>query len=439
MGRKKVSNKCRYFLGVQEIAGMMNRINEGLHSLGIESDFFCLYEYAFANNNEYVEPAILKSYKRHTSHIRGTKKNFVKRFYYFLQMLDIFKILAYSICHYDCFLYIFGHGMFWYNLYLKNFQELEFWILKICGKKMVMWNCGSDTRAPYCDDDVFNGDKEAMYKAIAVKAKKIRMIEKYMLMIDGIPSSHLHTIPYISFQAIGIPIDDKEIVLKERKDKCSDCITLLHCPSNRKSKGTDYIRTIIKEIQNERDNIEYIEVSGKPHQEVLKKMVGADIVIDQLYSDTPMAGFATEAAINAVPVVVSGYYAEVYNDMIKTPIPPTLFCTPEELKSSILYLIDNKEVRERIGIAEKQYVLKYNQSKCVAQRILQLFEGNIIDEWIVSPEENGYMFGSGISKREVIDNVCWLIDTYGDESLHIAKNSKLYCNYMELYKEQKNM
>ena len=45
---------------------------------------------------------------------------------------------------------------------------------------------------------------------------------------------------------------------------------------------------------------------------VLEKMAMSDIVVDQVYCDTPMAGFATEAAINGVPVVVGGYYADVY-------------------------------------------------------------------------------------------------------------------------------
>ena len=42
--------------------------------------------------------------------------------------------------------------------------------------------------------------------------------------------------------------------------------------------------------------IKFIEITGRPNQEVLELISTCDFVIDQLYSDMAMVGFATEAA-----------------------------------------------------------------------------------------------------------------------------------------------
>ena len=41
--------KNKIFLGAQEIAGMMERLNNAFHQMGIKSDFFCLYGYDYSN------------------------------------------------------------------------------------------------------------------------------------------------------------------------------------------------------------------------------------------------------------------------------------------------------------------------------------------------------------------------------------------------------
>ena len=91
----------------------------------------------------------------------------------------------------------------------------------------------------------------------------------------------------------------------------------------------------------------------------------SDIAIDQLYSDTPMAGFAAEAGINGIPVIVGGYYAEVYKKILPGPIPPTVYCKPEELKENLIYLLEHEEERKRIGEEEKK---QKSRESCPGQK-----------------------------------------------------------------------
>lgn len=427
----------RIFLGVQEIAGMMERIDLAFHELGIESEFFCMASYGFSSDDmEKKDQKILKKFRVHTNIIKKEKEGIKKNYYYFLQLLDILHIFLYSITHFDAFIFIFGHGMFFYNKYLQKVEEIEFWILKKCHKKMLMWLCGSDSRAPYCD--IYGEDKtvERIYGATQKRNKRIKMLEKYMELIDYPASSHFHEKPYIVYNCIGVPIDTKEKCILTNQENRK--VKIFHAPSNQKAKGSTEIKSVLKELENEGYEFEYVELSGVPHDEVLKTMAEADLVIDQLYADTPLAGFATEASLNGVPVIVGGYYAEYYDSVPQNPIAPTIFCVPEMLKSKIIELLDNKQLRKELGTKAREYVEKNNDSKLVAQKLLRVLDNDIPKEWMYAPEQNEYPFGWGLTRDMVIKNVVDLVDNYGEEALRLNKGHKIYQVYMDLYRKQKD-
>lgn len=428
----------RIFLGVQEIAGIMERLNNAFRDMGVKSDFYCMDTYGFASDKlEGEQHKILRKYKIHTNNRIQAKKEYERNWWYFLQMWDILYIFFRVLFKYDEFIYIFGHGMFFYNKYLSKIEELEFYILKKLHKKMIMLLCGSDSRAPYCDVYIHscNNQAERLYNATQKRSKRIRMLEKYMTLIDNPASSHFHTKPYLICNCIGIPVDSKEKV--NIAQKVNDKVTILHAPSHQKGKGTEEIRNILKEIKEEGYDFEYIEVSGLPHDIVLEKMAAADIVVDQLYSDTPMAGFAVEAAINGIPVVVGGFYAEVYKKYLPQPIAPTVYCTPDELKERIVYLLEHEEERKRIGEEEKEYVEKNCFSTIVANKFLKIFDNSYPAEWMFNPGKNDYIWGWGVNKELVTNAVVKMIDNYGTVSLRLDESSKVYKKYIRLYEEAK--
>ena len=428
--------KKRIFLGLQEIAGIMEKLNDAFHEIGIESDFYCIEKYAFASEKKKDMP-LLRKYRIHTDKKKCAAGEWEKTWWSIFQMFDILHVFFHALLRYDCFLYIYGRGMFFHNRYLRKIEELEFFLLRLFHKKIIMWLCGSDSRMPYCDGAVvadYNDDK--LYSLTKEKAKKIRMLEKYMTLIDGSPSSHFHTKPYLIFNCIGIPMDERERVSVDKEE--GDKVVILHAPSDQRAKGTGIIRNILKEIKEEGYEFEYIEVSGMPHRVVLEKMAMADMVIDQVYSDTPMAGFAAEAAINGIPVVVGGYYADVYKKVLPDPIAPTVYCNPEELKEKIIYLIEHKEERERIGREEKEYVENNYLATIVAKKFLRIFDGNYPEEWIMNPADNKYIWGWGIDKEEVTKVIVRMVDRYGSDSLCLNKSGILYKKYMRLYKKAKS-
>lgn len=435
MGKRR---NRRIFLGVQEIAGMMERINNAFHEIGIESDFYCMNRYGFAPDKvEKENKPILKKYQIHFDKIVQATKEYKKNWWFFLQMWDILHIFFHVLFRYDEFIFIFGHGMFFYNKYLCKIEELEYFILKLFHKKMIMWLCGSDSRAPYCDVYLYSCPNQIgrVYRATQKRSRRIRMLEKYMTLIDYSPSSHFHTKPYLIYNCIGVPVDYKEKVYVNKNTNSK--ITILHAPSDQKVKGTEIIRNILKEIKEEGYEFEYIEVSGLPHNIVLEKMAMSDIIIDQLFSDTPMAGFAAEASINGIPVIVGGYYAEIYKKILPQPIAPTIYCKPDEMKEKIIYLLEHDEERKRIGREEKAYIENYCLATVVANKFLKIFDHSYPGEWVMDPADNDFIWGGGVNKKLVTETVVELIDNYGSKSLCLDENSILYKKYMQLYNETK--
>ncbi len=82
---------------------------------------------------------------------------------------------------------------------------------------------------------------------------------------------------------------------------------ILHAPSHPRAKGTDRIRLAVESLRSKGYEIEYTELTNAANAEVLAHLHECDFVIDQLYSDTPMATFAAEAADVGRPSVVGGY------------------------------------------------------------------------------------------------------------------------------------
>ena len=144
-------------------------------------------------------------------------------------------------------------------------------------KKTVMWLCGSDSRPPYCNGAIYWIKDWRLRLETQKKMNRVRMLEKYMILLDNSASSHFHSKPYLISHYIGVPIDEKEKVHVGKKNDGK--VRILHAPSKQKGKGTAVIREILKEIKEEGHEFEYIEVSGLPHEVVLEKMAMADIVI----------------------------------------------------------------------------------------------------------------------------------------------------------------
>ena len=87
----------KIFLGVQEIAGMMERLNNAFREMGMESDFYCMDKYTFTSEQKKNNTSILKKFYIHSDKRCNATNEYEKNWWYFLQMWDILYIFFYVL------------------------------------------------------------------------------------------------------------------------------------------------------------------------------------------------------------------------------------------------------------------------------------------------------------------------------------------------------
>ena len=117
---------------------------------------------------------------------------------------------------------------------------------------------------------------------------------------------------------------------------------------------------------------------------VLAELARCDLVVDQLYADTPMSTLPAEAAAFGKATVVAGYgWDELRRVTSIEDLPPTVTCRPEEVEATIRALATDRDARRVAGEAARAFVTERWAPAAVAGRFLALFEAGR-PPWCVS-------------------------------------------------------
>lgn len=213
-------------------------------------------------------------------------------------------------------------------------------------------------------------------------------------------------------------------------------VRILHAPTRPKAKGSLEFRSIIKELQQEGLEIDFVEITGKTNQQVIEEIKMADIVLDELYSDLPLGGLGSEAACLGKTVVVGGYYAK-HIEGSKQSMPPSFYCHPSEIKPVLRKLVLDENLRDESGIALQKFLYENWRHEIVAKRYIQLINDEYPSDWIMKPADISYLYGWGLSEEEAKRNVGMLINTYGQESLKLSHNPTLLNRFLNMVSGEK--
>lgn len=387
---KRKSKKI--FIGISETSGFYGRIYKGLKELGVD----CYFAQLIPNRHNYS----------YTLPCDNWVLRLARKSYYDNKMIfAVIKLLVFvwALCKFDTFVLSDDCGFF-----RNTARELK--ILKLFGKKRVYINLGWYTRLPYAQGkylakkefyfydkpNVANFVKEIEHRTQVVK----EMEENIDVYFNFPPQAQLCRKKFISLCYIGNPIDlsDKEENNVETFGKKEKRIRILHAPSD-VGKGTEEIRECINKLKNKYE-LDYIELINVSNDIVLKEIKKCDFVIDQIYSDAPLAAFPTEAAYYGKPAVVCGYFSEFYKEYYPlNSLPPSIFTLPEDLYVIVEELICNEEFRRKKGKEIQRFVTKNMNSKAVAKRFYKAINGEIDPIWIVDPLKIDYINGWGINKK----------------------------------------
>ena len=210
-------------------------------------------------------------------------------------------------------------------------------------------------------------------------------------------------------------------------------IRIVHSPSHPKAKGSAEILAVVKRVQLQYPEIQFIELRNRSHSEVLQALQSCDLVIDQLYSDSPLAGLATEAAFFGKPSIVGSYCHSLFKEYLDLDTyPPSLVCHPDHLEESLIKLILDVQLRQDLGQKAQAFVFEKWSPEAVAQRFLKLIRNEIPAAWWIEPKNIVYPYGAGLSEERLKRNLELLCSHYGIESLQLKHHLVLQKSLQEL-------
>ena len=143
---------------------------------------------------------------------------------------------------------------------------------------------------------------------------------------------------------------------------------VLHAPSSRTRKGTEYVVAAC-----ERLGVELEIVEGFDHRAAFERYRAADIVVDQLNAGW-YGVFAIEAMALGKPVVTFLHEEAVRRTEEALGVEvPIVAATKDTLADVLRPLVESPEERARVGAASRAYVERVHDADRIADRLLDLY------------------------------------------------------------------
>ncbi|HEX2060797.1 MAG TPA: glycosyltransferase, partial [Thermoanaerobaculia bacterium] len=174
-----------------------------------------------------------------------------------------------------------------------------------------------------------------------------------------------------------------------------------------------------------RYDIEYVELVGRKHAEVLAEIQQCDFVVDQLNGEGPCGGLATEAAALGKPAVVGTHTDDIWRMFAPDELPPVMRCENDKVEEAIETLIVDRELRVDLGRRACEFVRRYWDAGEVARRFLRVASGDVPPEWMYDPRALRYVYGAGFTPRELRETLGRYLALGGVEALQLADKPQL--------------
>lgn len=408
----------RILVGPVEISGIASTLVSSFRALGVQADVVLALNHQFSYGQT-KSSMLLNLWRRlgearfNCSRYSFIKKTFIVVAHRFVGWL----CFLWSLARYDVYLFTFG------CTFTNTWLELA--LTKVFRKRVFFVYFGSESRPSFLDGTQLPatlGRKELsrLYSLSRKCRARVRRQERFAECIINSPAAaHYHTRPFINWFALGVPVNAVEVKSSlDSPPSRGKPVRILHSPSNPLVKGTQVIEDAVNALVNKGYSIEFVKLAGVSNAVVLEELQRCDFVVDQVFSDTPMAVFAAEAAKLGKPAVVAGYFSEVVSDYFPDDeMPPVLFVSPDKLESAIERLIVDGAYREELGSSARKFLNDQWHPVRVAERYLSVIRGDFPKEWCVNPYSVSYVWGGGVSKERLKAALTKYVDAFGPEAL----------------------
>jgi glycosyltransferase involved in cell wall biosynthesis len=252
----------------------------------------------------------------------------------------------------------------------EDFRDIR--MIKDVGKKMIMHHRGNDVRFrthsaeknpwvyPDCslEDEQIHDNltlfAETMDAAIVQDHELYQYVSSYYMKM-GKP---VYVLPRL--------IDTGRI--QPRYPLANQCPLIVHAPTHRAFKGSDIIEDVISRLSKE-CTIEYMSIEGSSHQDTLKLVQEADIVIDQILCGA-YGNVSVEAMALGKPVIcyIRPDLVDYYPDDL-----PIISANPETLYSVLKQLVSSSEQRIELGKRGRSFVEGFHEGSRVITQLVDIY------------------------------------------------------------------
>jgi glycosyltransferase involved in cell wall biosynthesis len=249
---------------------------------------------------------------------------------------------------------------------LPAFWDLP--ILRVLGKKVFHTWHGADVTIRRVNDEINpwsyfkHSDLESDDDRVE---KQIQVMRTYCNATFVVSYVYLHFVPEARWSGRTLDLRD----WPEREPSSREIPRVLHVPSRRGKKGSEYIEAGMRALEGSGVKFEFRLLEGVSHAEAKAAIADADIVIDNvLTGDYEVVSLETMASNRVACSFMLPEIAERFPDV------PVYNLDPDSFVERMRALIADRELRLDLASRGRAYVAREHDAPIVARRLLDGYE-----------------------------------------------------------------
>lgn len=270
-------------------------------------------------------------------------------------------ILFSSFFKYNVFHFYFAKSLWPWNMDLP--------LYKLFGKKVVMEYLGSDI-------DLWLGYNGVDWRGRPVN--RVKLVKRVYRQAKLVHKQLACTPRYHEFvdNSIIVPLaldlnDFAFHPLPSSSMEGEKVLTIMHAPTNRQGKKSDYIEAALERLKEEGYKFNYKCVTNVTHAQLKEEYIKADVVVDQL---NRWYGTVSVEAMALGRPVVCGLQTHLCNYDERYKNLPIINADIYNIYNVLKDILEGKYDLEAIGKASREYAMEVHDVKSVTKQLIELYE-----------------------------------------------------------------
>ncbi|WP_158299437.1 glycosyltransferase family 4 protein [Paenibacillus antri] len=239
------------------------------------------------------------------------------------------------------------------------------------GKKLVVHHCGDEARilsVARSFNNPYVQSREAWpEERIRANMKLLTACVDHVIINDHELLPHVESY-YKRVHIVPYAIDAKQFKPEYPSPNATPLV--VHAPSHRRVKGTDFVLNAVERLQKEGHKFQFQLVEKMPHEQAKQLYQKATIVIDQLTVGT-YANLSMEAMAMGKPVIC--HIREDLRDSFP-PGLPIVGANPDTIYEVLRDVLRRPDEWGRLGAAGRRYVEQNHNYEKVARMLIDVYK-----------------------------------------------------------------